>query len=495
MDNGEPADLVGLATASRGGDSLARDRFLAVARPLMLRWAGRLVDDPSAAEDVVQDALLEVCRTLATLREPAAVARWLHLAVRKHAHRHRRGRTSGMVLDLDISVLEPVAAGGILGDPGEVAERAGDRALIRRALAHATDADRLLLVLRYYGGWPHSDLAALLGISEGAVRKRLHDARRRLSARMEFPKAVNTPLIDPWEELMTDVRSLLGATYELDHLTPALPPGRPPLSRPTSPERLQTGIKVLDTLVPLPRGGVVDLAGPIGTGHLALLAEILRNLGAGGPAALVAVSSGERPAGVATRLWKLRDAEAPAAGRTAVITAPPGREAEAVDLAGLLAAWLAHGDATALLVIDEATARLVGPGVFGTRVGTCGSGPGSVTGVRVAPHPAGGPPAPPWPDADAEIRTGTAEMVTGRLPAVDVLASRSALLDSEALRREDRLAGHQARDLLARAAEIHRYLVQPFHIAEPATGVPGLAIPADEAIAGLVQLLDGSLTS
>jgi hypothetical protein len=235
---------------------------------------------------------------------------------------------------------------------------------------------------------------------------------------------------------------------------------------------------------------VVDLAGPIGTGHLALLAEILCNLAAAGPAALVAVSSADRHSGVSARLWKLLDPEAPAADRSAVITAPPGREPEAVDLAGLLAAWLAHGDATVLLVIDEATARHVGPGVFGTRVGTCASGPGSVTGVRVAPRPAGGPSAPSWPDADAEIRTGTAEMVTGRLPAVDVLASRSALLDGEGLGDEDRMAAGQARDVLARAAEIQRYLVQPFHMAEPVTGVPGLSVPADEAVAGLARLLD-----
>ena len=33
-------------------------------------------------------------------------------------------------------------------------------------------------------------------------------------------------------------------------------------------------------------------------------------------------------------------------------------------------------------------------------------------------------------------------------------------------------------------------LVQPFHIAEPVTGVPGLSVPPDEAVAGLARLLD-----
>ena len=473
-------DLVGLAGAARDGDEAARDALMVAARPLMVRWAGRLVDDPALAEDVVQDALIEVHRTVGGLREPAAVAGWLHLAVRKHADRHRRRRQPGQLLDVHGDVL----------DPAELAERAEDRALVRRALALVKDTDRLLLVLRYYGGWSESDLAVLLGIRGGAVRKRLYDARRRLRGELASRTSVTSLIAatDPWEKLMTDVRNLLGAMYDLDDPMPALPPGRPTLTRPSSPGRLDSGIKILDTLVPLPRGGVVDLNGPVGTGHLVLVAELLHNLTAAGPAALVAVTLAERsPTGASARLWKLLDAQAPAAEHTAVVCAPPGREAEAVDLAGRIAAWLAHGGATVLLAADEFVAERTDP--FTDAIGTWDGGPGSVTGLRVAAYAADAAPAAAWPGADVCVRLGTAEMVVGQLPAVDILASHSALLDSDAVPLDARVAAHEARALLSRAAQLRDYLTQPLRVTESTTGLPGEAVPPQDALTGLEQLL------
>jgi DNA-directed RNA polymerase specialized sigma24 family protein len=57
------------------GDEASRDTLMAAARPLMLRWAARLVDDPAVIEDVVQDALIEVHRTLAGQRRQATATR------------------------------------------------------------------------------------------------------------------------------------------------------------------------------------------------------------------------------------------------------------------------------------------------------------------------------------------------------------------------------------------------------------------------------------
>jgi RNA polymerase sigma factor (sigma-70 family) len=463
----------------------------------MVRWAARLVDESALAEDVVQDALVEVHRTIAGLREPEAVTGWLHLAVRKHADRHRRRRRPGEVLDAELhgaAAVDPRRP----SDPADLAEWAEDRAVVRRALALVKDADRLLLVLRYYGGWPESDLAVLLGIRGGAVRKRLYDARRRLRGEVATQSSVTSLItaIDPWEKLVTDVRTLLGAMYDLDDPMPTLPPGRPPLSRPQSPGRLATGIKVLDTLVPLPRGGVVDLTGPIGTGHLVLVAETLHNLATEGPAALVAVTLAERsPTGVSARLWKLLDAQAPAAERTVVICAPTGREAEAAALAARIAAWLAHGGANVLLAVDEGVAERTGPGLFDDGVGLCDGAQGAVTGLRVTAHAVGAAAVASWVGADAEVRLGTAEMVAGQLPAVDVLASRSALLDGDALPLDERAAAHEARTLLARAAELRDFLTQPLQVTEPSTGIPGEAVATQESVAGLRRLLEVEVRS
>jgi hypothetical protein len=186
-------------------------------------------------------------------------------------------------------------------------------------------------------------------------------------------------------------------------------------------------------------------------------------------------------------LWKLLDAQAPAAEHTAIICAPPGREAEAADLAGKLAAWLAHGGSTVLLAIDETVAERTGSEVFAGAVGTCDGG--VVTGLRVAPHALGAVPVAAWVGADAEVRLGTAEMVAGQLPAVDILASRSTLLDGNTLPAEERAAANEAREALARAVRIREYLAQPLQVTEEATGTPGRAVPPRESITGLTQLL------
>jgi hypothetical protein len=231
---------------------------------------------------------------------------------------------------------------------------------------------------------------------------------------------------------------------------------------------------------------MVDLTGPVGTGHLMLLAQVLANLIATGPAALVAVTAGQATPAASARLWKLLDAEAPAADHTVVLTAPPGRERETTELAGRLAGWLAHSDATTLLVVDELVADRAGQAEL---IGLPQTGTGSVTGWRVAPTPKGADPARPWPDADAEIPTGTTELVTGLFPPVDILASRSTLLDSEAMNAADRATARQARDLLTQATHLREYLNQPIQVTGPGARMTVPAVPQRTAADELARLL------
>lgn len=134
--------------------------------------ARRLVDDPHEVDDVVQETLLDVYQSISALREPAAYRAWLGLVVRKHAERHRRRLRPTMLLD---RVLETEVDDN--ADPAVAAERDERIEHIRRALLLSRDADRTLLGLRYYAEWTDAELASLLDITPGAVRKRLYDAR------------------------------------------------------------------------------------------------------------------------------------------------------------------------------------------------------------------------------------------------------------------------------------------------------------------------------
>jgi len=462
-------EIAQLAAAAAGGDAAARERLLPAAAGPARRMAGRLVDDRHSIEDVVQESLAEVYATIGTLREPAAFVSWLALVVRKQADRHRRRQRPTVLLDLALEHL-PTAT-----DPATAAERGERIDSVRRALALATDADRSLLGLRYYADWSDAQLAELLGISPGAVRKRLYDARRRLRPAL----AAHQPIK---EHSMTDVRTLFGTVTELAGAPE--PPAGTALQAPTPGAVLSTGIKVIDALAPWPRGGTVDFLGPVGTGHLVVLGEIIHNLLARGSATLIALASTQSTDSW-PRLEQLVDAPARPT-RTFVLRAPTDDAVAALDYAWRWGTQLAESGDQVLLTVDRMLADRLGPDAFAERVGVTRTG-GSVTGIRVAPNaPAEGTVAA-WPGAGAVTVTSGAELAAGRYPAIDVLASSSTVLRHTDPRQQQ--VAEECRRVLNDAQAVRAYLTQNFWMAEDFTGISGESYATTQAVTGLAELI------
>lgn len=465
--------LTAMAVAARGGDDHALAGFLAAAEPLLRRRASQLVE-PSAVDDVVQESLLEVHQSIGALRCPAAVVAWLVLVVRKHADRHHRRRRQSVLLDLVADVL-PAPEDG----PERAVERASDAAAIRRALALAADRDRLILTLRYFAEWSDAELASLLGISRGAVRKRLHDARRRIRPVLEAHYLA--PSTHASEEVMSNVHELIGRRLNGEARPPLPPP--PAMYRPDTLSRLATGLKAIDAVAPWPAGGTIDLLGPVGTGHLVLLAEVVHNL----KGVLVAVGAMQPAAdGSSARLHKLLDPDARGIPAI-VIDAPDNGETAAIDYACRAAALLAAEGQTVLLAVDRVVADFVGEKAFAHLAGAAAHGTGIVSTIRVAPHTRDAMPPPAWAGQDAVTVLSLTEALAGRFPAIDFPACRSAVLDLTDERT--RAVARACHDVLTSAARVRDYLTQPLWMAEPAAGTPGQRIDPNDATTGLAQAL------
>jgi RNA polymerase sigma-70 factor (ECF subfamily) len=191
-----------LDRASRG-DGHARQQLLArhrarlramVAARLDRRLAARL--DPS---DVVQEALAEAARRLDDyLRQrPLPFYPWLRqLAWDRLVKEHRAhlGRAKRSVCREEPGALglpeESVAElarrlASSATSPSRHALRAELRGRVRAALALLGEADREVLVLRYLEGLPLREVAAVLGVSEPAVKMRHFRALERLRALLE----------------------------------------------------------------------------------------------------------------------------------------------------------------------------------------------------------------------------------------------------------------------------------------------------------------------
>lgn len=143
-------------------DSLVRERGGA-----LVRYATLLTGDPREGEDLAQEALVRTfSRARGSLREPAAVEGYVRRAI-LHAYLdgHRRRR-------LWVSVRHLVAR----PDSVPAHDRAADeRTDVEVALTHLAPRLRAAVVLRFYDDLTVPEIARRLGVSDGAVKRYLHE--------------------------------------------------------------------------------------------------------------------------------------------------------------------------------------------------------------------------------------------------------------------------------------------------------------------------------
>jgi len=126
-----------------------------------------------AAEDVVQETLVRAWRRRETYDPMRGTPRaWLVgvLLDRARRHRVRRPRPTQMIEDDHEQPPPPDTA---------------TRIDVERAVGQLPARQRQLVALHYLADLPVADVAALLGLSEGAVKAQLHDARGKLRRLLE----------------------------------------------------------------------------------------------------------------------------------------------------------------------------------------------------------------------------------------------------------------------------------------------------------------------
>jgi RNA polymerase sigma-70 factor (ECF subfamily) len=165
-----------LIAACRRGDPRSFEEVVRRTYRQVYTQALRLVGDRKDAEDVAQDAYLRVFRALKGFRGDAQFETWLYRIVANAAMSHlRRRRRFGDVL------AEP-EDGPLPEIPS--AARTDEQAVDRQALQDALDSLpvslRTVVVLKDVYGLSCQEIGDQIGVSEGAVKVRLHRARRRL---------------------------------------------------------------------------------------------------------------------------------------------------------------------------------------------------------------------------------------------------------------------------------------------------------------------------
>jgi RNA polymerase sigma-70 factor (ECF subfamily) len=145
---------------------------------LCLRMTGK----PAEAEDLAQEAFLQLFRRISTFRGEAAFSTWLHRLVVNIVlmHLRKKGLQEVPLEDTDNRQEEPVKRE--YGDDDRRLIGSIDRVTLARAIEELPPGYRVVFVLHDVEGYEHNEIAQIIKCSVGNSKSQLHKARLKLRA-------------------------------------------------------------------------------------------------------------------------------------------------------------------------------------------------------------------------------------------------------------------------------------------------------------------------
>jgi len=158
-------------------------------RDTVYRTALFVTRNSGDAEEAVQETFLDVLRALPNYRieGPARFETWLYrVTVNRCRSRMRRKTLPSADWEEIEDRLERIPSSHPNHDPEGVAVRRERAVSLWQAVDQLSEAQRIVVLLRYQQGFSYSEIAQTLGISEGTVKSRLYYAHRKLKERLQL---------------------------------------------------------------------------------------------------------------------------------------------------------------------------------------------------------------------------------------------------------------------------------------------------------------------
>ena len=314
----------------------------------------------------------------------------------------------------------------------------------------------------------------------------------------------------------------------------------------TSVNVLETGVKVIDLLVPFPRGGKMGMFGGAGVGKTVVMMEMIHNIAMQHGGISVFAGVGERTREGNDLYHEMKDSGV--LPRAALVygqmTEPPGARARVALSALTVAEYFRDVQGQDVLLFVDNIFRFTQAGAevsallgrmpsavgyqptLGTDLGglqerITSTTKGSITSVQCVYVPADDltdpAPATTFAHLDGTVVLSRQIAELGIYPAVDPLDSTSRILDPNVLGEEHYYAAREVQQILqkykdlqdiiailgmdeladedkltvSRARKMQRFLSQPFHVAETFTGVAGKYVKMEDTIRGFKEICDG----
>jgi F-type H+-transporting ATPase subunit beta len=314
----------------------------------------------------------------------------------------------------------------------------------------------------------------------------------------------------------------------------------------TTVQVLETGVKVIDLLVPFPRGGKMGMFGGAGVGKTVIMMEMVHNIAMQHGGISVFAGVGERTREGNDLYHEMKDSGVlPKASLVyGQMTEPPGARARVALSALTSAEYFRDEEGQDVLIFIDNIFRFTQAGsevsaLLGRMPSAVGYQPtlavdlgelqeritstdkGSITAVQCVYVPADDltdpAPATTFAHLDGTVVLSRQIVELGIYPAVDPLDSSSRILDPGYLGEEHYNVARTVQQILqkykelqdiiailgieelsdedkvivSRARKIQRFLSQPFHVAENFTGLHGAYVKLEDTIRGFKEIVEG----
>jgi len=140
----------------------------------------RMVGNPADAEDLMQEAFLQLFRKIGTFRGESAFSTWLHRMTVNVVLMRLRKKSLPVVPLEDTVETEDEAPKKELGAPDAKLAGSIDRLELQRAIEALPPGYRSIFVLHDVEGYEHNEIAGMVGCSIGNSKSQLHKARMKL---------------------------------------------------------------------------------------------------------------------------------------------------------------------------------------------------------------------------------------------------------------------------------------------------------------------------
>ncbi|HEY0895865.1 MAG TPA: sigma-70 family RNA polymerase sigma factor [Sphingobacteriaceae bacterium] len=141
--------------------------------PQIYRVCMGYTNDPDQAKDLVQETFISVWKNLGSFRNQSQISTWIFRIATNNCLRAIEKARRVTVTELPINLPEPVS------------ESPDDRlSFLHRSIAELEESDRIIISL-VLEDLPQAEIAAIVGISHGNLRVRVHRIKEKLAQKMK----------------------------------------------------------------------------------------------------------------------------------------------------------------------------------------------------------------------------------------------------------------------------------------------------------------------